>query len=230
MFDKLKNHILLWLRLRFFYSKEDKRLIELRNAKNQPWVDVDNLRMIPHVTIGRYTYGLSPNSIIRPTKQAPVTIGSFSSFAPGVVILAHADHPTKFTTTYPLKTLFCNLHSENFDFEWTNHDAITKGPVGIGHDVWVGQNALILSGVKIGNGAIIGAGAVVTKDIPSYAIAVGNPARVIKYRFSEEIIYALNELEWWNLSDENIKKLLPYFYNSPENLIEYLRSTFSKKI
>lgn len=224
---QLKRQLHLWLINKFHPSSlEDERMNQLRIARSLPWQEMESVRVIPNVSIGRYTYGLTKNSIMRPTKEAPVLIGNFCSFAPGVVILAHADHSTKNVTTYPMKTLFCNfLNTENFDFEWTNHDAITKGSVNIGHDVWVGQNVLILSGVTIGSGSVIGAGSVVTKDIPPYAIAVGNPAKVIKFRFSDEIIKALNKLEWWNFSDEAITALLPYLYTSPETLIEHVRST-----
>ncbi len=90
----------------------------------------------------------------------------------------------------------------------------------IGCDVWLGSNVVVLREVKIGHGAVIGAGAVVTKDIPPYAIAVGNPARVLKYRFSEEIIRDLMELKWWMLPAEIIKKLP---YENIEESIEELR-------
>lgn len=90
----------------------------------------------------------------------------------------------------------------------------------IGHDVWLGRNALILSGVNIGDGAVIGAGAVVVKDIPPYAIAAGNPARVIRYRFDRQQIAALEKIQWWNWDDSKINSILPLLMeDSPERLI-----------
>lgn len=77
----------------------------------------------------------------------------------------------------------------------------------IGNDVWIGCNVVVLAGVSVGDGAVIGAGAVVTKDVPPYAVAVGNPAKVIKYRFRTEIIAGLLETRWWDLPVEEIKKL-----------------------
>ena len=89
----------------------------------------------------------------------------------------------------------------------------------IGHDVWIGCNSVILAGVKVGIGAVIGAGSVVTKDVPPYAIVVGNPARVLKYRFSPELIDKLLKSKWWELTDEEIKSLP---LNDPEKCVEIL--------
>jgi acetyltransferase-like isoleucine patch superfamily enzyme len=206
-------------------AEADKRLLEQKNA---PWKGVDALREETFVEIGRYTYGLSPSSVFRATKEAPVRIGSFCSFAPGVIILANADHPLSFPSTYPFRTLFCNKRSETFNPSWPNYDAVTKGGVYIGHDVWVGQNAIILSGVTIGNGAVVGAGAVVAKDVPPYAIVVGNPARIVRFRFCSEVIEGLEKTEWWCLSDDEIDALLPLFYSAPEELIASLLNRKNK--
>lgn len=87
--------------------------------------------------------------------------------------------------------------------------------INIGNDVWIGTNASILSGVTIGNGVVIGAGSVVTKDVPNYAIVAGSPARIIKYRFSEEIIQLLNEVCWWDLPISVIKENIDLFKTEP---------------
>jgi tetrahydrodipicolinate N-succinyltransferase len=80
----------------------------------------------------------------------------------------------------------------------------------IGNDVWVAANSVILKGISVGNGAIIGAGAVVTKDVPPYAIVVGNPARVIKYRFDQETVEFLQKTEWWNLSRATLQEMVDH--------------------
>lgn len=102
--------------------------------------------------------------------------------------------------------------------------------VTIGNDVWIGTRVIIMGGVKIGNGAVIGAGAIVTKDVPDYAIAVGVPAKVVKYRFSPDIIEKLLELQWWNLSEEELKENIKEFQRNSINLdvIEKINSTSFK--
>ncbi|PSB09569.1 hypothetical protein C7B62_12775 [Pleurocapsa sp. CCALA 161] len=87
----------------------------------------------------------------------------------------------------------------------------TKGAINIGNGVWIGDNVTILPGVEIANGAVIGAGSIVTKSIPPYSIAVGNPAKVIKKRFSDQIIEQLQEINWWDWSEEKIKNNRRFF-------------------
>ncbi len=93
-----------------------------------------------------------------------------------------------------------------------NKDAVAKGGITIGHDVWVGARANILSGVTIGNGAVVACGAVVTKDVPAYAIVGGNPAQVIRFRFTEDQIKSLLEINWWDWPEDRILQFEPYFY------------------
>ncbi len=167
------------------------------------------------ITVGRHTYGINERSLfsVQSPDQPTVSIGNYCSVAPGAVILANADHPTNLPSLFPFRTVLYALDKK----QPLNVDVTSRGPVEIGHDVWIGANAIILSGVSIGSGAVIGAGAIVTKDIPPYAIAVGNPARVIRYRFSPDIIQQLLELGWWFLSDEKIKELEPFFYSDDLN-------------
>jgi acetyltransferase-like isoleucine patch superfamily enzyme len=163
------------------------------------------------IIVGKKTYGIKSNSILGATKSSTVEIGSYCSIAPGVAILAHVEHPTYLPSTFPLRTILFKRRVQSDQV--FNADAITRGPIIIGHDVWVGQNAIILSGVSIGNGAVIGAGSVVAKDVEPYAIVAGNPARFVRYRFPAETIAKLQAVEWWGLPDESIKRLEEYFYS-----------------
>jgi acetyltransferase-like isoleucine patch superfamily enzyme len=172
-------------------------------------------KLASRITVGRHTYGINERSLfsVQSPDQPAVSIGNYCSVAPGAVILANADHPTHLPSLYPFRTVLYAPDKKRP----LNVDVTSRGPVEIGHDVWIGANAIILSGVSIGSGAVIGAGAIVTKDIPPYAIAVGNPARVIRYRFSPDIIQQLLEVAWRFLSDEKIKELEPYFYSDDMN-------------
>lgn len=122
-------------------------------------------------------------------------IGKFCSIASGVKI-GLGNHPINFISTSPL------FYAPSNPLHYTITDKLKfkeNEPVHIGHDVWIGTNAVILDGVTIGNGAIIGANSIVTKDVPPYTIVGGVPAKEIKKRFSDEIINRLNSSEWWNM-------------------------------
>lgn len=128
-------------------------------------------------------------------------IGRYCSIAERVIIgVDPAGHPLNWLSTHPFQYSKKYLSMESpltYEGEWLD--------VVIGNDVWIGQEAIIMKGVKIGNGAVIGARSIVTQDIPDYAIAVGVPARIIKYRFSEEIIKELNNYPWWQLPESSLK-------------------------
>ena len=152
----------------------------------------------------RYTYGLKNIRVRDWGEGADVKVGSFCSIADNVTIFIGGNHRTDWVTTYP----FGHIHKDVFDHHGKGHPA-TKGDVVIGNDVWVGSGSTILSGVKIGDGAVIAANSVVVKDIPAYAIAGGNPAKVLKMRFSRKQIDKLLQNPWWELSDSRINDLIP---------------------
>ncbi|ATB64102.1 glycosyl transferase family 1 [Pseudomonas mosselii] len=129
-------------------------------------------------------------------------IGSFTSIASDVVI-GGARHPMEWASMSPV----FYKGRDSVTRKFAEHPLPPPGAVVIGHDVWIGRCAIILPGVTVGNGAVVGAGAVVTRDIPSYAIAVGSPAKVIRYRFAPEVIARLERARWWDFSDERLSEL-----------------------
>ena len=137
-------------------------------------------------SIGRHSYVGEFSHISQYTH-----IGNFCSIG-NLCTIGAQTHPTHFLTSFPFDEIL----------ERTDRYRTT-----IGSDVWIGCNSVILAGVEVGHGAVIGAGAIVTKDVPPYAIAVGNPAKVIRYRFPPEIIAGLLETQWWELPAEQIKQL-----------------------
>ena len=138
--------------------------------------------------------------------------GRFSSLSGGLYFFSGGNHPMQSVTTCPLdvgsvvKTIFGEVSSNLRPLPCIRKQ---HRQIIFGNDVWIGQNATIMGGVKIGNGAVIGTCAVVAKDIPPYAVAVGNPARVVKYRFDEETIRKLLAVKWWNWDLEKIADNFP---------------------
>ena len=157
------------------------------------------------VSIGDYTYGLSSSSFLLFKKTDEVRIGKYCSFASGVLFIASGEHNHRAVSNFPFCAHYLDCGAEK--------DTFSKGAILIGSDVWVGARAIILSGVKIGDGAVIAAGAVVAKDVPPYAIVGGVPAKLIKYRFSPDIIEELLQIKWWEWSDDIVTKNIDDFYS-----------------
>ncbi len=154
-------------------------------------------------TIGEWSYGKPKVRFAE--SGAKLSIGRFCSIADGVEILLGGNHRTEFATTYPFGAM-SGVWPEAAGL--TDHHA-TKGDVNIGHDVWLGSQCMILSGVSIGHGAVVAARAVVTKDVPPYAIVGGNPAKVIRERFDARTVERLLASRWWDLPRERIAALIP---------------------
>lgn len=155
----------------------------------------------PQYEIGRASYG---DLKVRSWKEgATLKIGAFCSIAAGVKIFLGGEHRTDWVTTFPFPALW-KAQAGHFP----GHPR-TRGDVRIGNDVWIGAEAVITSGVTVGDGAVIGMRAVVTRDVPPYAIVAGNPARIIRTRFPETQVERLLAIAWWNWSDERIGRYMP---------------------
>lgn len=155
--------------------------------------------------VGRGTYGM-PRVVEWPEGyNGSLLIGNYCSIAGEVTVLLGGEHLPQRITTYPFSV---------WPDRWPGGAGIdgraqTKGDVVIGSDVWIGLGATILSGVTIGHGAVVGARSVVAGAVPPYAVVIGNPARVLRYRFAAEMVARLLALAWWEWPEERINALLP---------------------
>lgn len=177
-----------WLMSLFF-----KFWIFLENKKNV-YIFARSKRYVSNW--GHKTYGY-PN-ITCYDRVSRLQVGSYTSIASDVNILLGSNHKRGLVTNYPRSLVNKNIKPQ---------DTNEKGDVIIGSDVWIGHGVTIVGPVKIGDGAIIGAGAVVVRDIPEYAVAVGVPAKVIKFRFEEKQISELLQIKWWDKSDKEIRDM-----------------------
>ena len=184
-----------------------------------------NFFPIDRVKVGKYSYGLLNVRSFCDNAGEALEIGNYVSIAEKVIFVLGGEHQTETFATFPLRAYFSGIDN--------SRDSMSKGPIIVEDEVWIGFGAIILSGVRIGKGAIIGAGAVISKDIPSYGIAVGNPVKVIKYRVSNETIKKIKNLKLTDIPVSAIQKNFELFYEDIENndyVIERIKKLCSFKI
>ena len=206
--------------LKSFFRKEFYKLFPELNALNSNSIlnsEIDEHSkiyppsVVKNVKIGNYTY-VSYNSKISNT-----VIGKFCSIGPNF-IAGWGIHPTHGISTHPM---FYSTKKQNGMTLSTDNKFKEQAPIKIGNDVFIGMNTIVLDGVEIGDGAVIGAGAVVTKDIPPYAIAVGNPIKVIKYRFEDPTIDNILKIKWWE-KEEVLQDVERHFFEVEKFIQTYL--------
>lgn len=190
--------------------------IKFRASNKFNEVIPENIFPIEKVKIGRYTYG-DLNYMTWGDDKESLVIGDFVSIASNVVFIGGGNHKMDSFSTFPFKVKFLNYEVE----------ALTKGPIIVKDDVWIGFGSFVLSGVTIGQGAVVAAGSVVTKDVPPYAIVGGNPARVIRYRFSNEQVDTLKRIDFSEIDEAWVLEHRDLVDEKIENLIA--NSVFWKK-
>ena len=221
------NKIKMWARdwgrkiLRFFLQREmyvfdqdtdwEHIMLELKETKVGENVKIYRPSHIYNSEINDNTY-ISTNANISLTR-----IGKYCSIGPNL-FCGWGIHPTNGISTSPM---FYSTRQQN-GLTLTDRDKIEeRKSITIGNDVFIGANVTILDGITIGDGAIIGAGAVVSKDIPAYAIAVGCPIKIIKYRFNDDQISALKRIQWWNFEAEQLQDIERMFWDIDEFIKKY---------
>ena len=188
------------------------------------------------LTFGSCTYLVSGSfdiDVLSQTRPKNILIGNYSSLSWGIDITIGLNHVYKKSfSTYSFHSTGAKYHLASYLENCPAVDQFSPKQTNnhfqliIGNDVWIGKNVKIMSGLKIGSGAIIGANSVVTKDIPPYAVVVGNPAKIIKYRFDEETRKKFMAIKWWNWNLEEVLKNFPVMYNFEDFLEQHYTPEF----
>ena len=182
----------------------DKKTVYLKNIISNPNIIVGDYTMYHDLLNDPKEFEINNVLYQYPINRDKLKIGKFCSIACGTKFLFNsANHALDSLSTYPFPLFFeeWNLEKEKVTEAWDN-----RGDIVIGNDVWSGYEAVILSGVTIGDGAIIGTRAVVTKDVPPYTIVGGVPAKPIRKRFDEKVIKELLKIKWWDWTEEKIAR------------------------
>lgn len=170
----------------------------------------------PHHTFGTGTYG-SPE-VIEYDADTHLSVGAYTSIASGVKVMLGGSHRMDWVTSFPFPMMLDELK----DVEDCN---VSNGDVVIGSDCWLCRDAMILSGVTVGHGAVVAAGAVVCKDVPPYAVVGGNPAKFIKWRFDEQTRERLLASAWWDWPEAEVKAVARTLCsNDIEGLLDYAQA------
>nr|WP_024621401.1 Vat family streptogramin A O-acetyltransferase [Clostridioides mangenotii] len=187
---------------------------------------IKNVVTRPNIIIGEYTYYDDINGAEKFEKHVThhyeflgdkLIVGRFCAIAKGIeFVMNGANHRMNSITTYPFNIMGSGWEKSTP----TSKDLPFKGDTVVGNDVWIGQNVTVMPGVQIGDGAIIAANSVVTKNIPAYCIAGGNPCKIIKKRFNDDLIEYLLYIQWWNWSPEKIFENLDILCSGDLNLIK----------
>lgn len=199
----------------FFYCIRNAKLVVHDNVSISKSSFGSNVTLHSGVTIFN-TFINDCTYIAVNTKVANSTLGKFCSIGPNCLI-GPGRHPSStFVSTHP--SFYSTLYQNNFSFvKQKKFEEFL--PIVIGHDVWIGANSVVMDGIKIGNGCIIGANSIVTKDVPDYAIVGGVPAKIIRYRFNQDIIQKLQKIQWWDWSLNKIKQEA-HFFDNIENFLK----------
>ena len=203
-------------KLLYFYSKFVQKILRgkcVSNSHIHKTACVNSGCSIHDSSLGRHSYVGYDCEIIN------TEIGSFCSLSSGIHI-GLAQHPIAWVSTSPV---FQDVTNSSIKCRYARLKLPESKRTKIGHDVWIGTNAIIKAGVNVGTGSVIASGAIVTKDVPPYAIVGGCPAKIIRFRFDGDRIKELLQSKWWKLSDSDLNKV-GNLANKPTEFIDAIRT------
>ena len=179
---------------------------------------IDQVRwMGDRVQVGRFTYFHESVRFLTWVSGEKIVVGDFCSVADGAMICVGGNHRTELVSTFPFDNIL--LHKPNPTRTYkTTRDTL------IGNDVWIAARACVLGGAHIGDGAVVSTGAVVSGDVPPYAIMAGNPAQVVRYRFSKTTVERLQRLKWWDWPNDKIRANVEWFYRPIQEFLDHFET------
>lgn len=191
-----------------FHGLKNRIKSNIIASKNDRHIKINGVDLY----VGKHTYGLESAVFWKwGDDKATVKIGRYCSISYGLQIITGGNHRMDWITTFP----FGHTGTTKYFSKAVNGHPAPSNDVIIKNDVWIGRNVFIMSKVKIGNGAVVATNSHVTKDVPDYAIVGGNPAKIIKYRFSPEMITELLSQKWWDWDEKKIQKNIKYLCSQP---------------
>lgn len=204
------------------------QVVHLKSVVDHPRIEVGDYSYYHHFSeLEDYAAAIAP--YIFPLSPERLVIGRFVQIAHGVrFITSSANHAMNGFSTYPFLNFMMTGETTEDDFREFFKEAATKGDTVIGNDVWIGMDAVVMPGVTVGDGAIVSARAVVVKDVEPYTIVGGNPAKLVKRRFSDEVTAALLDIRWWDWPIEVIEANLALITGSDIDALRTLARTLAR--
>lgn len=187
----------------------------------QPFAQLplDQIRWIgDRVQVGRYTYFDGNVRLVTWVPGEKIVFGNFCSVADGAMICVGGNHGTELVSTYPFDNFILGKPNPTRTYR-TTRDTV------IGNDVWIASRACVLGGTQVGNGAVLSTGSVVFGDVPPYAIMAGNPAQIVRYRFSKVTVERLQRLKWWDWPNDKIQANVEWFYRPIQEFIDHFEGS-----
>lgn len=204
----------------FFYFKIRKIL----NPIGDPSIDRYIKLCGKKIKVGAFTYGIEDIEILSWGENIEISFGRFCSVASGLKLYCGGNHRSDWFSTFP----FGHVYSQFFQIKPIVGTPVSNGNITIGNDVWIGRDVTIFSGICVGDGAIIASNSHVVKDVLPYTIVGGNPAKIIKCRFNDDIVRKIHDLQWWNLNVKELEKIVPYLCFQESDDVEHNLNMINK--